>query len=90
MMADVTAPVKSWFCGKVLVDTRIRPAWTAGGAVAPVERNEVFDVSGDQSPSLGCRMGEHLILRERHQGGVGDNGDDVGRALIQRAAARSA
>jgi hypothetical protein len=48
-----------------------------GRAVAAVQGYEVFDVGRYQCSSFRCRVGEHVIVRERHQSGIGDDRDDI-------------
>jgi hypothetical protein len=49
----------------------------SGSAVAAVKRHEVFDVGGDKRPPLTRRISEDLIVREPHQGWLGNDRDDV-------------
>jgi hypothetical protein len=49
----------------------------ASGAVAAIQGDKVFNVRGDQYPSLARRVREDMIIREPYQGRVGNNRDDV-------------
>jgi hypothetical protein len=74
----VIAAAKPRFCGKVLVDTRIRPrVRLAGGTRATVQGDEVLDVGGDQRSPLGRRVCEDLVVGEPHEGWIGDHRGDV-------------